>query len=105
MRAFIEQHHITSMALQVLVLLCAFVLVFIITKQCGRIYRNMEGLRQRNAQARQAAISAIPTVRTGECIEPFLARSVAPAWVNVLLMILGVAAAFGLFVNALLEAV
>ena len=105
MRAFIEQHHITGMALQVLVLLAGMFVLWIFIKQCGKVYLNMEGLRQRNAQARQAAISAIPTVRTGECIEPFLARSVAPAWVNVLLMILGVAAAFGLFVNALLEAV
>lgn len=103
MRAFIEQNHITGMALQVLVLLCVFGIAWIGIRQLGKVYRNMEGLRQRNAQARQAAIKAMPLVRTGECIEPLLARSVAPAWLNVALMVLLGACVFGLAVNAVLE--
>jgi len=101
MRAFIIEAQ--SLGAQAVLLLAGMFVLWIIIKQLGKVYRNMEGLRQRNAQARQAAISAIPTVRTGECIEPFLARSVAPAWLNVALMVLLGACVFGLFVNLLLE--
>jgi hypothetical protein len=105
MRAFIEQYHVVGLALQVLIMLGVFAVVWIAVKQGCKIYRNMEGLRQRNVQARHAAIRAIPVVRTGECIEPFLARSVAPAWVNVLLMACMCLVVVGLLANLMLEGV
>lgn len=103
MRAFIDHHQSAGLALQVMILLALCAVGWIILKTCLKVYRNMEGLRQRNEQARQAAIKAMPLVRTGECIEPLLARSVAPAWVNVVLMVLAGVAVFGLFVNLILE--
>ena len=102
MRAFLTEAQTLGAQAVILLALCA--VAWIIIKQCGKVYRNMEGLRQRNAQARQAAISAVPVVRTGECIEPLLARSVAPAWLNVALMVLAGVVVFGLFINLVLEA-
>lgn len=101
MRAFLTEAQ--SLGAQAVILLAGMFVLWVFIKQCAKVYRNMEGLRQRNAQARQAAISAIPTVRTGECIEPFLARSVAPAWVNVVLLILVGVGVICLIAQRLLE--